>query len=383
MKAGRISPKELNIPSSSVFDLMGVTASQVTRTSNIKDFKVDWSFKSWKLNPNLAIQSQPVWELIYNRKDLNKYQNASRFMRRFASLDLSVGTVQTENSDRRIGFAMKINLIDKKDPLMAKELYLGIDEQYKEQEKTLKQQLIELKNKLDTTTNILGRPNIRATIKSTEDQLMTINAQRRGEINSRAKIYVDENWNSSSLDIAAGKIYTYKTDSAGLLTSLRLNRSTGWAGWVNGSLGIGTKWLLSGLFRVSFYQEELNFQIKELDNGNVSSEKAVAKNKLYSMGLNLRYGGTVFTFFAEFFYETKAFKTALSALDDAFKAPSNFEVVKESVKWDVVHPNNISFGGDWRISQALILNYGMRFVFDKFWKFTTFTPVATVSCMMR
>ena len=87
--AGRVTPKELTIPPSPVFDLMGVTSSQINRTSDIKDFKVDWSFKSWRLNPNLAIQSQPIWELLYNRKDLSKYQASSRFMRRMASFDLS------------------------------------------------------------------------------------------------------------------------------------------------------------------------------------------------------------------------------------------------------------------------------------------------------
>src|SRR5207248_7754004 len=70
----RISPKELSIPAAPVFDLMGVTPSQITRASDIKDFKVDWSFKSWRLSPNLAIQAQPFWELIYNRKDLTRYR---------------------------------------------------------------------------------------------------------------------------------------------------------------------------------------------------------------------------------------------------------------------------------------------------------------------
>jgi hypothetical protein len=132
-KAGRLSPKEFTIPPSPVFDVMGVTSSQINRTSDIKDFKVDWSFKSWKLNPNLAIQSQPVWELIYNRKDLSKYQAASRFMRKLASLDISVGSVQDENNDRRIGFAAKINLLKQKDPLMAKDLYAGISEKFQQE----------------------------------------------------------------------------------------------------------------------------------------------------------------------------------------------------------------------------------------------------------
>jgi hypothetical protein len=108
-KTGRLSPKEFSIPVSPVFDLMGVTPSQINRTSDIKNFKVDWSFKSWRLNPNLAIQSQPFWELFYNRKDLAKYQAASGFMRKLASIDLSLGTVQNEENDSRIGMAAKFH----------------------------------------------------------------------------------------------------------------------------------------------------------------------------------------------------------------------------------------------------------------------------------
>ena len=130
-KAGRLSPKEFSIPAAPIFDLMGVTSSQINRTADIKDFKVDWSFKSWKLNPNLAIQSQPVWELFYNRKDHDKYQQASRFMRRMASADLSIGSVLDENNDRRIGYALKLNLFKQRDPLMATELYLDIGDKYR------------------------------------------------------------------------------------------------------------------------------------------------------------------------------------------------------------------------------------------------------------
>jgi hypothetical protein len=381
--ASRFSPKELSIPASPVFDLMGVTSSQINRTSDIKDFKVDWSFKSWKLNPNLAIQSQPVWEMFYNRKDLDRYQAASGFMRHLASLDFSVGTVQDENNDRRIGFAAKLNLIKQKDPLLAKDMYLDIGEKYKTEKKELQQQLNDLKIKLDTTKNILEKPGLRSQIRSVEEQLNSQNSRRMAEINSRAKIFVEENWNASSLDIAFGRVYSYKTDSSGSLKSLRLNRNTGYGGWLNGSLGLGKRFLLSCLFRSSWYKEELEFLIKDMTTGDETSQKAVAQNTLLTMGMNMRYGGSVYTFFVEFLYEKKGLKTPLEALNDAFKAPSNFQVVGSSVKWDVVHPNTLSFGGDWRISRSVIINYGMRCVFDKNWKFKTFTPIATISCMMR
>lgn len=382
-QAGRLSPKELTIPAAPVFDLMGVTPSQINRTSDIKDFKVDWSFKSWKLNPNLAIQSQPVWELLYNRKDLTKYQAASGFMRKLASTDVSIGSVQDENNDRRIGFATKINLYKQNDPLMAKELYGGISEKYQAEKIELLAQLKELQKKLDTTGNILQKPELRNQIRSVEEMLATINSRRNDEINGRAKIFVGEHWNASSLDVSFGKVFSYITDSTGSLKSLRLNRNTGWGGWLNGNLGIGKKFLLSALFRTTWYQEELEFQIKNTSTGDELTQRAVADNTLHTAGLNLRYGGALYTFFVEFLYEKKGLKTPVAALGETFTEPANFKVVNSSVKWDVVNPNTISFGGDWRISQSVIINYGMRCVFDEKWKFTTFIPIATISCMMR
>jgi hypothetical protein len=381
--AGRLSPKELTIPPSPIFDLMGVTSSQINRTSDIKDFKVDWSFKSWRLNPNLAIQSQPVWELLYNRKDLSKYQNASGMMRRLSSLDISIGSVQDENNDRRIGLAAKMNLYKERDPLMARSLYGDIGEKFQKEKEDLLVQVKELRDKLDSTQDILTKPGLRSEIKSVEEQLMTINSRRNEEINSRAKVFVAENWNASSLDISFGKVYTYKTDSAGSLKSLRLNRNTGWGGWLNANVGIGKKFLLSGLFRSSWYEEELDFLIRNNNTGEELEQKAVADNTLLTMGMNLRYGGSLYTFFVEFLYEKKGLKTPLEALGEAFKAPGEFEVIGSTVKWDVVHPNTISFGGDWRLSRSVILNYGMRCIFDGNWTFRTFTPIVNISCMMR
>jgi len=383
-RSDRFTAKEFSIPPTPIFDLMGVTSAQVNRTSDIKDFKVDWSFKSYKLNPNLALQSQPVWEIFYNRKDLNKYQKASVFMRKLATLDISFGTVQDENSDRRIGIAGKINLYREKDPLMAKELYVDIGEKYSMEKTELETQLQDLNLKLDTTTNVLEKPDISAQIKAAEDQLMTQNSRRMEEINSRAKIYVQENWNASGVDIAFGKVFSFITDSASSLSKLRLNRSTALGAWINASVGLGKKFLLSGLFRTSWYQEEVDFLLKDKTTLDELPQKAVADNTLFTMGVNLRYGSPAFSFFVELFYERKSLKTPMEALDKAFEVPSgNFEIVSSSTKWTIVNPNTLSVGGDWRISRNLLINYGLRGIFDKNWKFTALTPVVTISCMMR
>jgi hypothetical protein len=383
-RAGRVTPKELSIPAAPIFDLMGVTPSQITRTSDIKDFKVDWSFKSWRLNPNLAIQSQPVWELFYNRKDLSKYQGASRFMRRLASLDISIGTVQNEDEDRRIGGAAKLNLLKGADPLLAKELYTDISEKYRAEKTDLENQVRELENTLDSTTDIMKKPALRAQIKSTEDQLLSINSRRNAEINERAAIFVAENWNASWLDIAAGKVNTFATDSAGSLLKLRLNRNTAWSFWLNGGFPLGKRMLVSALVRTSVYEEQVDFLLRDKTSGEEAVQQAVADNELWSLGLNVRYGGSIYTFFAEFLYERRGLKTPLEALNEVFKlSDNNQEIVSSSVKWTTLHPFTINFGGDWRISRNVILNYGMRCIFDDNWKFQTFIPVATISCMMR
>lgn len=380
--AGRVSPKELTISPSPIFDLMGATPSQVTRLADIKDFKVDWSLK-YGVNPNLAIQSQPFWEFFYNRKDLSKYQNASRFMRKLASIDLSFGTIQDESSYRRIGGAIKLNVYKEKDPLMTKELYEDIGVKYKNEKEDLLLQLKELKAKLDTTTNILDKPALRIQIKATEDQLNGQNSRRMGEINERAKIFVNEYWNASSIDIAFGRMYTFKSDSTGTFGMKRNNRSTGWGTWINGNLGIGQKFLFTGLFRYFSYDEQLDFAVIDQATGTESPQKTIAKNSLFSTGINFRYGGSIYTFFIEMLYEYKKLSTAEEALNKFYQARENVKVIGSSLKWEEVHPNTLTFGGDWRISRSVIINYGMRCVFNSNWKFKQFTPVATISCMMR
>jgi hypothetical protein len=381
---GRLSPKELTIPPSAVFDLMGVTPSQINRATDIKDFKVDWSFKSWRLNPNLAIEGQPVWELFYNKKELTKYRQASSFMRKLASLDFSIGTVQDEDNDRRIGFAAKINVYKQKDPLLAKDLYEDVTLKYREQKNDIETQLKELQLQLDTTKDILKKYALKEQARLISVQLSSLDNLRSQEINNRSKIFVNENWNASSLDFAIGRIFTYQTDSTGSLTKLRLNRNTAKGMWASGGIGIGKKILISGLIRTIWYEEELNFILHNTTTGEETADRAIASNNLYSIGINLRYGNAIYNFFVEMLYEKKGLKTPLEALNDAFKVPNiNMEVVGSSVAWNVVHPNTLSIGGDWRLGRNIILNYGMRCVFDSKWKFQTFTPVAAVSCMMR
>lgn len=380
--ANRVSPKELAIPPSPVFDLMGAVPSQVTRLADIKDFKVDWSLK-YGINPNLAVQAQPIWEFFYNRKDLARYQSASGFMRHLATLDLSVGTIQDENSYRRAGGAIKLNLFREKDPLMQRELYEDISIKYKNEKLELEKQLKELQYQLDTTTNVLVKPDLRLLIKSTEEQLNSQNSRRMAEINQRAKIFVDENWNASSLDFCVGRIFTFKSDSSNTFGMKRNNRSTGWGAWLSGNLGIGKKLLLTGLVRYFKYDEQVDFRILDVATSTELNAKVIAENAIFSTGLNLRYGGSLYTFFVEFLYESKRRQSPMDIVTAGFLKPPHAEIVGSSLQWNETFPNAFSIGGDWRIGRSVVINYGMRCIMDSKMKFRTFIPMASISCLMR
>ncbi|MEZ4904409.1 MAG: hypothetical protein R2822_23010 [Spirosomataceae bacterium] len=98
---------------------------------------MDWSFASWRLKPNIAIQAQPIWELLYNRPNLLKYQGASKFMKVLSTLDVSGRTIEDENLTRRLALATKITLLRSHDPLDEPDLWRGATERYYEQQQVL------------------------------------------------------------------------------------------------------------------------------------------------------------------------------------------------------------------------------------------------------
>lgn len=379
----KLIPKEFTIPASPLFDLMGSAPSRVVNSSNLKDFKVDWSFRNWRLNPNIAIQGQPIWELFYNKKDLSKYQKASYLARTLASTDLSIGTITNETNDRRVGAAVKINLYKQKDPLLVKQLYDDVLKEFDTELVLLRENEKQLLKALDSVTKPNDIKKFREELILNDVKLKTFNTRRKEAIVEKSKEVIVNNWNASFVDIAVGQINSYETDSIGSFKKLKLNRNTGKAFWINYGLKLGKRAMLTGLIRSTYYEEEVSFKLKNNITGDEAEEKTIADNKLLSIGFNIRYGGPVYNFFIEFAKDAKTFKTPIEALNDAFKAPNGQTVLTNTVKWDVVDPYNISVGGDWRIGRNLVLNYGLRMILDKNFKTTSVLPIANISCMMR
>lgn len=337
-------PLEFAIPVSAAFDLLGVNPSTVMKPGMIRDFKVDWSFQSWRLKPNIAIQAQPVWELLYNRNNLLKYQRASKFMKLLSTLDLSFGTLEDDLQNRRLAGAAKVTLFRQEDPLDVPELYQKVTEEFYQQQQGTLNLIVSLQDTLQKLGKdplyLLERFQFQTQLTDATRQLLQIEADQKQRISNIAALYVREHWNASFVDVALGRSYTYRNEA---LDSLGLQED-GVGAWINGSVGIGRKVMLSGLVRYTTL--------------NVREEFGLLGGKSYLTGLNLRYGSPKFNFFAE----------VLNQSSEGF-----------------LHTNRITlaYGGDWRFSRNVMLSYGLRTVYTRNFVFKNLIPIASISCMMR
>ncbi len=341
-------PTEFSIPVSPAFDLLGVNNALVARPGNIRDFKVDWAFKSWRLKPNLALQAQPVWELFYNRAKLEKYRKASPFMRTLSTLDISAGTIEDQSLARRLSFAAKITLYKGRDALLDAGLFNDAESEYNAARTELEERILGLKAKLKQAVTEETRTALKNQIESSESQMDFLDVKQKNNNMTIASTFAKRNWNASFLDVAYGKMYTYSNDT---LSKLDL-KGSGYALWVNGSYGIGKKILLSGVVRMSV-----------IDNP-ITSENSM----LFSSGVNFRYGSPKFNFFAEVMYT---------------QSKESFVFEDETQNLIAANTLSTSYGGDWRLSRNVTLTYGVRVDYDRNLKFQTIAPVAGVACMMR
>jgi hypothetical protein len=384
VKANKFMPKEFSIPVSPLFDLLGSAPNQVANNNNVKTFKVDWSYNNWKVSPNIAIQAQPVWEIFYNKENINKYQDATSLARMLASIDVSVGTVQTQTWDRKIGGAIKIKLYNGKDPLLSKDISNKLIKELNVEIKTLRKQEKLLLKKLDTLTKPKDIANARVELRENDSRLDSIYKGTQTAIQEIQQEYLATNWNAPYVDLAYGKVNTYLADSTGKIRKLILNKNTTSAAWLNFGFGLGKRAMINGLARVALYNEGVSYTINEIATNEKVLLSDATTNYMYSAGINLKYGGPVYDFFVEIIREGRKINTVeeIFAKSQAV-VPSGNTLVANSLDWEELNPFTINIGGDWRISRNVSLNFGIRSIYEAGFKRVSISPIVNVSCLMR
>lgn len=333
---------EFSVPVSPAFALMGADPSLVSMPGVIRDFKVDWSFRSYRLSPNISVEAQPIWLLAYERPDLTAYRKAGRFMRQLSTLSVSLGTLQLDTV-RIVAYALKMNLFRSRDPLADSSYMSQGMQEVLSQENALKQQMDEMKKSLDTISDVYQRIQTENLILNSETQLITLRANTRARIKELREMYLRSYWNSACIDLAFGQSYSYINES---LDSLDLSRR-GYGIWITGGIGAGKKTFISGLVK---YQK-----LTETQNGQ-------------QYGINFRYGSNKFRFFTEAIYE----KTEDNLTNE----------LQEKVK--LVNEGFIfAYGGDLKLHNNVVLGFSLRTVYNNDLKFVNLIPVANIGCLMR
>jgi hypothetical protein len=360
---------EFSIPASPAFDLLGVNPSQITKPTNIREFKVDWSFRSWRLKPNLALQAQPIWEIFYNKSDLNKYRRATPFMRTLSTLDFSAGTVEGDDQQRRASFSTKINLYRAKDPLLDRKLFLEIDTSYRKIQQERLNVIFPLREQLKKAKSNEKKLLIEQKIDSVENHYAQLDAEQKVRIQNISQQFIKDNWNASHIDLAYGRVLNYNNVS---LDSLNLTGKLD-AIWLNASKGIGKKILVTGLVRYSIQKDTLQENIQKISIPNQADSMLIGNIKnirggIFTVGVSFRYGSPKFSFFVEGVYS---------------KGNRNIAIINPEFNLNKLSFYSISYGGDWRISRNVTLSYGVRTDYNQQFKFKNIIPVASIACMMR
>jgi len=341
----RIRHTEFAIPVSPAFSMLNADPSIVTMPSTVRDFKVDWSFKTYRLSPNLCLEATPLWTLGYDRPQngYKAYQKAGWFMRRLSSLNFSLGTIQLD-TNRQMAWAVKINLYTQKDFYATKEVFDIGNQDLAPMRDTAAAQLARLENEPDTSKTDGERFDRAYKIFMLEAQLQSVDQQMKDRTNFLRNIYMRRFWNSASVDFCVGKTYLYFSES---LDDMRLQQE-GIGAWITGGFGMGKKWFLSGL-------------LKQINFSNV--EYSIQR------GVNLRYGGLRFQFFVEGIAEDSRLKKTNPDTGDKF-----MELTKSLT---------MAYGGMFRIGSNVALSFGVRTIYDRQLVFKSLLPVANISCLMR
>lgn len=355
---------EMSIPSAPAFAMLGVNPELVMRPSDLKSFKVDWRIKNYNLAPDLALEAQPFWHFYYKKRTFDEYAAASRLAKKLSTLSLSAGTAKIDNINHA-SYSIKLNLYKKNDVINDTMLLKQLKSEHRKQLQNYNAQIDSLVILRYQTTDPKRKNEIDKELDVIRYEMKNIDEISRLKYRNIIDQYNGENWNNTMLDAAFGSVFTY--DNAGI-DSLKVKRA-GYALWLNGCLKMGDHGLMSGLFRYT----------KIVDSSN----------KMF--GLNFRYGSQRYNFYAEVVYEILgnyfdpnqelAFDEdeyfAGKYIEDIGSGWLDFNNTKTKTQY------TMAYGGDFKLSRNILLNFALRTQFTSDIKLTRLLPVANIICLMK
>ena len=349
-----------SIPSSPAFSLLGVNPELVTRPSDVKEFKVDWRIKNYKVAPDLALEAQPLWWLYYSKKRPGELRNMNRIQRILSTTSISFATAKVDNVNH-LAWAIKANVYKEFDLFQSQQHLVKSQKRVDEQLEPYKFLIDSIQFDMHRFRNKDSLKMRRQMIRDLRLEMKLVQKQEMENLKEEAENLIKENWNMDMVDFSIGRVYTY--DNAGI-DSLRL-RKAGWGFWLNGAKGIGKNGLVTGLFRVN----------------------RVGVNTDYWIGASYRFGNGRYNFFGELTYQRRNNNPINGFLKDDQFADLRSEDLGSG--WygfndgDGYSMWTIAYGGDFRLNNNILLNFALRTNLDSDLKFSRFLPIANIICLMH
>lgn len=368
---------EFAIPASPAFNMLNENVpARIQRYASLHDFKVDWSMtngqQGYTLSPGIALEAQPIWLLFFDRAGAAKYRSASPISRTLSTLSVSLGT--SASTDKNwLAWGAKLNLFRENDPLNDEAFLKALDDATEDSKDSF---LLKI-NELERAQIGLSRrqTDYDRRFSAIDDSIAAIHfdiketERKQSERLAEAREnYIQKNWNSSYVDVAFGRLSTYRqfdkqfsqtvSDPAtGRDTTLAFTNQTlelkaqGFGLWLSGGIGVGQNVLISGMGRYGKRPSPLAADVLE---------------DLMSVGFNIRYGTRRYNFFVEGFFDQS--KSPLNGFGDA-SVERKFYMM--------------TLGGDWRISKNVLLAFGIRQTRDFDNGSYFLQPLMNVNCLMR
>ncbi|MBX7175816.1 MAG: hypothetical protein K1X68_03515, partial [Saprospiraceae bacterium] len=183
-------------------------------------------------------------------------------------------------------------------------------------------------------------------LDSLNNLLQEASQLQKEKIRSAAASYQKKNWNSTNIECSVGQALSYRENSTDSINLISKTISA----WVAGCIGIGRKTLITSMIRFT--------SAKTFENKN---------SKIFSGGVNFRYGSHRFNYFTEFFISDLNSTETTKLTRNGINTISRF---------------NSSIGGEWKITRNVVLAYGIRLNFDPDFKLIRIIPSAGISCLM-
>lgn len=356
---GELTP--MSIPSSPAFSMLGVNPEMVTRPSDVKEFKVDWRIKNYKLAPDLALEAQPLWWLLYRKKTPREMEQMGRFQRILSTMSLSFATAKIDNVNH-LAWATKFNVYRELDPFADRARIKLNATSLREELKPINDEIERLEIQRLSTESAEVVDSINSQLAQLRDQR---NAILEGNMTNYVEQYneiIRDNWNMDMIDISFGRVYKY--DNAAI-DSLRF-QNAGYSVWINGAKGVGKNALWTGMIKLD----------------------RIGVNYNYVIGGSYRFGNHKYNFFAELvrsrmnnvpengFDEEEQFGDLRS--EDLGMGWYEFADGDEGyTMWSA------SFGGDFKLSRNILLNFALRTQLNGDLEFRRFLPIANIVCLMN